>query len=70
METEEWPFPDFFVNRQCRDFDTIARWQEENALPLMMGRNISRPESGYKEIPLPKEYWVVFPDGINDELHG
>jgi hypothetical protein len=43
LEGELWPWPNFYVNHQCRDFDAIVKWQDENALPLMMGRNLTRP---------------------------
>jgi hypothetical protein len=68
METQKWPFPDFFVNHQCRDFDTIVRWQEENALPLMMGRNLTRPPDA-KEIPAPDAYYELFGKEKNVSIH-
>lgn len=72
METQEWPFPDFYVNHQCRDFEAIVEWQEEHALPLMMGRNITRPE-GAKQIPAPEAYYEMFPEqnvSIHDKRWG
>lgn len=68
METQDWPFPDFFVNRQCRDFDAIVKWQDENALPLMMGRNLTRPE-GAKQIPAPEALYEMFGRESNISIH-
>ncbi|KAK0124096.1 hypothetical protein ONS95_009080 [Cadophora gregata] len=68
METQEWPYPDFFVNRQCRDFDAIVKWQDEHSLPLMMGRNLTRPE-GAKEIPAPAAFYEMFGKESNVSIH-
>jgi hypothetical protein len=68
METQKWPFPDFFVNHQCRDFDAIVRWQEENALPLMMGRNITRPP-GAREIPAPDGIYELLGNETDVAIH-
>ncbi|KAH7389133.1 hypothetical protein BKA64DRAFT_130575 [Cadophora sp. MPI-SDFR-AT-0126] len=68
METQDWPFPDFFVNRQCRDFDAIVKWQDENALPLMMGRNLTLPE-GAKQIPAPEPFCEMFGRESNVSIH-
>ncbi|KAI1410527.1 hypothetical protein F5Y13DRAFT_201982 [Hypoxylon sp. FL1857] len=32
-ESTPQPYPDFGVNRQCRDFDQLLRWKEESDLP-------------------------------------
>jgi hypothetical protein len=70
METQDWPFPDFFINHLCRDFETIAQWQEDNALPLMMGRNITKPTNGnYKETPAPDAYYEMFGREGNVSIH-
>ncbi|KUJ08740.1 uncharacterized protein LY89DRAFT_711424 [Mollisia scopiformis] len=42
-------------------FDAIVEWQEEHALPLMMGRNITRPVEA-KQIPAPDAYYEMFPE--------
>lgn len=67
METQDWPWPDFFVNRQCRNFESIVNWQDDHSLPLMMGRNLTRPE-GAKEIPAPAAFYEMFGDE-NVTLH-
>jgi hypothetical protein len=68
METQDWPFPDFFINHQCHDFDSLVQWQEENALPLMMGRNFTRPADA-KQIPAPDAFYEMFGVNKNVTLH-
>ncbi|PYH46214.1 oxidase ustYa family protein [Aspergillus saccharolyticus JOP 1030-1] len=36
-------FPDFSVNHQCRDFDAILRWQEENSVDVDEFAAIRKP---------------------------
>lgn len=72
METQVYPFPDFDVRRQCRNFDTIVEWQKKHSANPdavneggWMGKNFTRPggEEGrgqeWREIQVPEEYWVV-----------
>jgi len=32
MESQEWPYPDMSVNKQCRDFEAVLRWNEEKEI--------------------------------------
>lgn len=32
QEDQEWPFPDFGIEKQCRSFDSLLEWKEENEL--------------------------------------
>jgi hypothetical protein len=59
METQDLPFPDFFVNHHCRDFHAIVKWQDDHALPLEKGRNLTKP-ADVVEIPVPDPYWGIF----------
>ncbi|KAF3917711.1 hypothetical protein ABW20_dc0100293 [Dactylellina cionopaga] len=51
VNTQQNPFPDFSVNKKCRDFGTIKKWQQENKLS----------EELLKEIVRPKEYVEMQP---------
>lgn len=31
---QEYPFPDFRNERKCRDYDTIKRWNDRNAVDV------------------------------------
>lgn len=30
QEDQDWPFPDFGISKQCRDFESLLEWKEEN----------------------------------------
>lgn len=59
VETQFFPFPDFNVNHQCRDFDTLLDWTMQNSVDEKMWVKQSRPK-GIKEVPAPKEMldWI------------
>ncbi|KAK6536672.1 hypothetical protein TWF281_000893 [Arthrobotrys megalospora] len=52
VDTQQNPFPDFSVNKKCRDFGVIKQWQEEHKLSEELLKKIERPEK-YVEIPAP-----------------
>lgn len=57
MEGQQLPFPDFYMNRQCRDFETIVQWQKTNGIGPDRARNFTRPVGEeIVEIPAPKEF--------------
>lgn len=59
METQELPFPDFSINHQCRDFDTLLQWRRENSVDMEKLNGMVKP-LGAKEIPAPKGYYELF----------
>ena len=59
METQKLPSPDFSINHQCRDFDTLLQWRKENSVDMEKMNNLVKPE-GVKEVPAPKEYYELF----------
>ncbi|KAJ5037226.1 uncharacterized protein L3040_007403 [Drepanopeziza brunnea f. sp. 'multigermtubi'] len=44
METQSFPFPDFNINHQCRDFDALVEWKEENGVDLERWAAMKRPD--------------------------
>ncbi|EPS41535.1 hypothetical protein H072_4539 [Dactylellina haptotyla CBS 200.50] len=52
VNTQVNPFPDFSVNKKCRDFGAIKKWQDENKLSEELLRKIVRPKE-YVELPSP-----------------
>src|SRR3954471_9057260 len=32
MDTQHHPFPDFSINHQCRDFDSLIQWRKDNSV--------------------------------------
>lgn len=54
-EDQPWPFPDFGVVKQCRDFDAILNWAEENDIEESHKRYMDyRPPPGVVRIPMEK----------------
>ncbi|KAE8354940.1 hypothetical protein BDV28DRAFT_146644 [Aspergillus coremiiformis] len=51
VEDYSRPWPDFSVNRQCRDFNTLVKWQHENAVDDDKFDNMPIPEDGFKWPP-------------------
>ncbi|KAF3925441.1 hypothetical protein ABW21_db0203121 [Orbilia brochopaga] len=50
VETQGRPFPDFSVNKQCRDYSVLQRWQQKNRLSEELLGKIVRKE-GDLEVP-------------------
>ncbi|KAI0009997.1 hypothetical protein F4779DRAFT_639808 [Xylariaceae sp. FL0662B] len=65
-EEQPWPFPDFGVVKQCRDFDALLEWAEANNLPKSHSRYMKyRPPPGWIRVPKEED-----PDGIVGEATG
>lgn len=48
VEDRQAPWPDFSVNRKCRDFNTLVDWQLENAVDA----------DKFDAMPVPKDAFV------------
>ncbi|KAK1723894.1 uncharacterized protein BDZ83DRAFT_780284 [Colletotrichum acutatum] len=51
MRTQENPYPDFNIKRQCMAHDPILKWQHENGISeqILKYKNLPRPE-GFPEV--------------------
>jgi Mycotoxin biosynthesis protein UstYa len=43
-----YPFADFNINHQCRDFDAILEWQEENSVDMAQFLAMRRPAETFE----------------------
>ena len=59
MDTQRQPFPDFSVNRQCRDFDALMRWRDEHAVDMDKYALMKKPE-GVKQYPAERDFYRIF----------
>ncbi|KAL9046804.1 MAG: hypothetical protein Q9214_000457 [Letrouitia sp. 1 TL-2023] len=59
LETQQRPFPDFSVNKKCRDFDAIVRWRDDNALDVKKAGSVTKPEGG-DQTKISEMYWKLF----------
>jgi hypothetical protein len=64
METQGYPFPDFNINHQCRDFDALLDWAIKSSVDLDMWVERKRPK-GVKNVPADQELL----DWIESEHH-
>ncbi|KAF3936793.1 hypothetical protein ABW19_dt0203387 [Dactylella cylindrospora] len=55
VSTQSSPFPDFSINKKCRDFAPIQKWAEENALNEDLLKKITRDkeDEGFVELEAP-----------------
>jgi hypothetical protein len=61
METQEFPFPDFSIDRKCRDINTLIKWRDEKAavVDTEKYKSMKKPKN-INEIPAPREYYELF----------
>lgn len=46
MDAQKYPFPDFNIDKKCRDFDALLAWQEENSVDIdEVAKIYPRPDS-------------------------
>lgn len=62
METQPTPYPNMFVQHQCRDFDRLKDWTLANRVPLDVWETMKKPE-GAKEVPVDggERYFELYP---------
>ncbi|KAE8446179.1 hypothetical protein EG329_012404 [Mollisiaceae sp. DMI_Dod_QoI] len=49
METQGYPFPDFNINHQCRDFDALVEWRKREGVDIEKWVKMKKPE-GVKQV--------------------
>ncbi len=54
MEGHQYPFPDFSINHQCRDFEAILQWRLEHEVNGSMYEAI-RPPAGLVPMRPPEQ---------------
>ena len=58
IDEADYPFPDFSVNKQCRNFEALMDWQQERAVDTTLLANATKPKAGV--VPGEKEWWSLF----------
>ena len=56
VDVGDEPYPDFSINRQCRNFDAILEWQEKNSIPMSKFRDVIRKPEGVAPRIMSEEY--------------
>ena len=67
IEEADYPFPDFNVNRQCRDFEALMQWQEARAVDTKKILEMKKSVAVGGVIPGEAEWWALF-DGDGNAL--
>lgn len=60
VETQEQPWPDMSINRQCVDFDGITEFRKARSLDMEKYKKVMLKPDGVKELPAPDQYYVYF----------
>ncbi|KAI1277741.1 hypothetical protein F5Y07DRAFT_398294 [Xylaria sp. FL0933] len=68
IEEVDYPFPDFSINKQCRDFETLLDWQAERAVDMDQWMNMTKPRD-VTIIPGEKEWFQLFGEGETSTVH-
>ncbi|KAF2198616.1 hypothetical protein GQ43DRAFT_443178 [Delitschia confertaspora ATCC 74209] len=57
LETQERAWPDFSVNRKCRDIDALVKWRDANALNIAKAGALKKP---YDQVKVSEYYWRIY----------
>ncbi|KAI0908128.1 hypothetical protein F4823DRAFT_600618 [Ustulina deusta] len=68
IKEADYPFPDFSIKKQCRDFETLLDWQAERAVDMDQWMNMTKP-SGVTVIPGEKDWFQLFADSEVGTAH-
>ncbi|KAI6914407.1 hypothetical protein KC318_g192 [Hortaea werneckii] len=68
VEGQLHPFPDFNVNKKCRDFDTLLNWHEATMVKDMDRFKTIRMPDGHVPYRMSAEFQRMF--GVEGSLHG
>lgn len=63
------PFPDFSINKKCRDFGAILKWHEETMVTDLEGYAALRMPQGHVPYEMSEEFYRAFGVGEEDDHH-
>ncbi|KAF1738036.1 hypothetical protein CRV24_003665 [Beauveria bassiana] len=69
VEGQAHPFPDFSINKKCRDFDAILDWHERTMIRDTKAFTEMRKPENFKAVPMSDEFHELFQTGEGD-AHG
>jgi hypothetical protein len=58
VDTQDKPFPDFSINRQCRSLDAVLEYRDEHMVDMEQYVSMEKPESGVTTVPMEPGYYV------------
>lgn len=57
IEGEDYPYPDFNINKKCKSFDAIVQWRDQHAEPLEKIKGLRKP---YDQSKQSDAYWEIY----------
>lgn len=64
VETQDHPFPDFNVNKRCRDYNAFVDWHHENQIEDMEKYSQMRIPEGEEPWKMSEEFHQLFQTGL------
>lgn len=58
MDTQPNPFPDFSINRQCRDISDALDYRDEHKVDVEKYNAMTKPKSGITQVPSEPGYYA------------
>lgn len=59
IETQDYPFPDFSINRQCVDFQAMTEWRKEKSPDMSRWEELMRKPDGVEQLPMADAYYEM-----------
>lgn len=59
MDGQKYPFPDFSVNKKCRNFEQLWEWNEDNKIPDKYLTEYMTMPSNVEPLPAPPELYLA-----------
>ena len=66
MDTQNLPYPDFNINRQCKDMNPLINWRNERMVDLKKFGAMKRP-AGAHVLPLPEQYYELYEQDLKSK---
>ncbi|EQL00131.1 hypothetical protein G6O67_006634 [Ophiocordyceps sinensis] len=70
VESQDHPFPDFSINKRCRDFAAILDWHERTMISDIDKFGTLKMPPGHTPLPMTPEFHRMFHSGQADFHHG
>lgn len=70
VETQENPWPDMSINRQCIDFDHLTEFRKSVSLDMDKYKRVMTKPEGVTQIPAPDQFYELFGEENPIHLHG
>ncbi|KAK9779709.1 putative Tat pathway signal sequence [Seiridium cardinale] len=70
VETQDLPWPDMSINRQCIDFDGLTEFRKQVSLDMDKYKKVMSKPKGVTQLPAPDRYYELFGEENPNHLSG